>query len=84
MIHTYGSALTPIQTKHAEFLHNEVPGIVIPENVRERMKDAGEKGGEMGLEMARDLLRQARTQFAGAYLMPSFGRYEMVLEVLEE
>jgi homocysteine S-methyltransferase len=76
--------LLPLQSyKHAEFLHNEVPGIVISETVRECMKKAGDKGAEVGLEMARDLLHKARSHFAGAYLMPSFGRYEMVLDVLE-
>jgi homocysteine S-methyltransferase len=77
--------LLPLQSyKHAEFLHNEVPGIVIPENVRERMKKAGDKGAEVGLEMARDLMHKARSHFAGVYLMPSFGRFDMVLDVLEK
>ncbi|MCH7761006.1 bifunctional homocysteine S-methyltransferase/methylenetetrahydrofolate reductase [candidate division TA06 bacterium] len=76
--------LLPLQSyKHAEFLHNEVPGIVIPEAVQERMRKAGEKGADVGVQMARDLLEQARSHFKGAYLMPSFGRYERVLEVLE-
>jgi homocysteine S-methyltransferase len=47
------------------------------------MKAAGEKGIEVGVEMCRKLLLQARNQVEGAYLMPSFGRYEVVARVAE-
>jgi homocysteine S-methyltransferase len=70
-------------SRHAEFLHNEVPGITVPDAVRARMKDAGERGLRAGVEMAQDLLRDVRTHHAGAYLMPSFGRFEVVAEVLD-
>jgi hypothetical protein len=33
--------------------------------------------------MAQVLLREARARHAGAYLMPSFGRFEVVAEVLD-
>jgi methionine synthase I (cobalamin-dependent)/5,10-methylenetetrahydrofolate reductase len=36
-------------SRHAEYLHNEVPGITIPDSVRERMRLAGEHGHEEGL-----------------------------------
>src|SRR6185295_1407926 len=49
--------LLPLQShRHAEFLHNEVPGINIPDPAREAMKKAGEKGIEVGIEMCRALL----------------------------
>jgi methionine synthase I (cobalamin-dependent)/5,10-methylenetetrahydrofolate reductase len=70
-------------SRHAEFLHNEVPGITIPDRVRMRLRDAGDKGVRVGVEMAQRLVRQIREQYAGAYLMPSFGRYEVVAEVLD-
>jgi homocysteine S-methyltransferase len=69
--------------RHAEFLHNEVPGITVPDAVRARMKDAGERGLRSGVEMAQTLLRDVRARHAGAYLMPSFGRFEVVAEVLD-
>ena len=69
--------------RHAEFLHNEVPGITIPPEVRARMREAGDKGLAVGIELAQGILRQARRRYAGAYLMPSFGRYEVVAEVLD-
>ncbi len=69
--------------RHAEFLHNEVPGISVPDAVRARMKEAGERGLRAGIEMAQGLLRDVRGHHAGAYLMPSFGRFEVVAEVLD-
>jgi homocysteine S-methyltransferase len=76
--------LMPLHSsRHAEFLHNEVPGITIPDAVRARMKDAGERGLRVGIETAQGLLRDVRARHAGAYLMPSFGRFEVVAEVLD-
>lgn len=65
-------------SRHAEYLHNEVPGITIPEDVRTRMRAAGERGNEEGLKLAQELLSQARTLVQGVYLMPSYGRYDVV------
>ncbi len=69
--------------RHAEFLHNEVPGIRIPEEIRARMRAAGDRALRIGIEMAQELLREIRRRYAGAYLIPSFGRFELVAEVLE-
>jgi homocysteine S-methyltransferase len=70
-------------SRHAEFLHNEVPGITVPDTVRARMRDAGERGLRAGIELAQDLLHEVQAHHAGAYLMPSFGRFEVVAEVLQ-
>jgi homocysteine S-methyltransferase len=76
--------LLPLQShRHAEFLHNEVPGINIPDKAREAMRQAGDKGIEVGIEMCRALLLEAKDMVEGAYLMPSFGRYEVVARVAE-
>jgi homocysteine S-methyltransferase len=69
--------------RHAEFLHNEVPGISIPDAIRARLRDAGDHALRIGVEIAQDLLARVRRRYAGAYLMPSFGRFEVVAEVLE-
>jgi homocysteine S-methyltransferase len=69
--------------RHAEFLHNEVPGIAIPDAVRARMRAAGDRGLSAGVAMAQELLDAIRRRWGGAYLMPSFGRFEVVAEVLE-
>ncbi|HUP55068.1 MAG TPA: bifunctional homocysteine S-methyltransferase/methylenetetrahydrofolate reductase [Methylomirabilota bacterium] len=73
----------PLQSsRHAEFLHNEVPGITIPDAARAALKDAGEHGAEVGLNMALDLLAAVDDRVAGTYVMPSFGRYEQAAELV--
>ncbi len=73
----------PLQSsRHAEFMHNEVPGIVVPEQLRDRMRRAGENGIQEGLDQSRELLEETRDLVQGVYLMPSFGRYEMVAELV--
>ena len=71
-----------VSTRHAEFLHNEVPGITIPDAAREAMRAAGERGSAVGIEMADDLLRAMEGEVAGTYIMPSFGRYEQCAELV--
>jgi homocysteine S-methyltransferase len=72
----------PLHTaRHAEFLHNEVPGITIPDAVRAAMHAAGERGSEVGLEMGLELLHAMRPLVDGTYIMPSFGRYEQSAEL---
>lgn len=74
----------PVQSyKHAEFLHHEVPGITIPDFVRERMRLAGEHGMQEGVKLAQEFLTEAQRYVQGVYLMPSFGRYEMVAELVK-
>jgi methionine synthase / methylenetetrahydrofolate reductase(NADPH) len=74
--------ILPLQsTRHAEFLHNEVPGITIPDAARTAMAAAGERGAEVGLEMSLELLEQVDSLVAGTYVMPSFGRYEQAAEL---
>ena len=68
--------------RHAEFLHNEVPGITIPDEQRAAMRAAGERGGEVGLEMSMNLLAQSESHVTGTYIMPSFGRYELAAELV--
>ncbi len=69
--------------RHAERLHNEVAGITISDAVRAQMREAGERGREVGMELARQLLLEAKARgyIQGCYLMPSFGRYDVVSSV---
>src|SRR5262245_58799246 len=69
--------------RHAEFLHNEVPGMTIPEGIRGRLREAGDHALRVGIETAQAILAEARRRYTGVYLMPSFGRFEVVAEVLE-
>jgi len=70
--------------RHAEFLHNEVPGIHVPEHVRQRMREAGKEGLAVGVELARELLSAVRDHVHGAYIMPPFGRYDVVEAIGQE
>ena len=78
------AGILPLQSsKHAEFLHNEVPGITLSDEARERMRLAGPDGRREGVRMAQELLQELRPLVQGVYLMPSFGRYEVAAEVLD-
>src|SRR6185436_19946872 len=74
-----------VSYKNAEFLHNEVPGMQIPEEIRERMRKTpgGEAARKEGVKIAREMLFAVRERVQGAYLMPPLGRYELALEVLD-
>jgi homocysteine S-methyltransferase len=77
--------ILPLQSsKHAEFLHNEVPGITLTDESRDRMRRAGAHGRGEGVKMARELLASLKPHAQGVYIMPSFGRYEVAAEVLQE
>ena len=68
--------------RQAEFLHHEVPGILIPEPVRAKM--AGKEGAEgraMGLELAKEVCRAALDHFPGVYLITPFLNYELTVEL---
>jgi homocysteine S-methyltransferase len=69
--------------RHAAFLHNEVPGISIPEPIRARVEAAGETAPETGIAIAVELLRELGTLVQGTYLIPPFGKYEMAAEIVE-
>ena len=74
--------ILPLRTpRHAEFLHQRVAGIAVPRAVRERMERASDPVTE-GAANAREMLRVAREGFRGACLMPPFGHYEVVGDVL--
>jgi len=64
-------------------LHNEVPGIVVPEDVQRRLEKAGANAGAEGLALARELYAQAREKVAGVYVIPPFKQPEAALDLLQ-
>jgi len=72
-------------SRNAEFLHNEVPGMQIPQAIRDRMAAAQDPnaGRREGVLIAREMLDEVKADVVGAYLMPQFGRYRSAVEVLE-
>jgi methionine synthase / methylenetetrahydrofolate reductase(NADPH) len=63
-------------------LHNEVPGITIPDEVQRRLADAGADARRLGFELARELVDAARSRAAGVYVIPPFKEPEAALELL--
>jgi methionine synthase / methylenetetrahydrofolate reductase(NADPH) len=73
-----------VSVRHADFLHNEVPGIFIPEKTRRRIGDAGDNGAKVGVELAVELIHQLKPWAAGIYIMPQFHKFDMVAEIVEQ
>lgn len=69
--------------RHAAFLEQEVPGIVIPDEVHQRMRTAGEDGAQEGIRLAIGLISQLKSVAQGVYLMPAFNRFDYACEIIE-
>jgi len=71
--------------KHCEFMHNEVPGVEIPEWLRQRMSDAPDEASELaiGIEEAQRLSKAIRGMAQGLYLMPPFGSPQIAQQVMQ-
>ncbi len=72
-----------VNVRHASFLHNEVPGIFIPDETRARIEAAGEDGVKVGVEVAVELIDQLKAWAGGVYIMPQFNKFDMVAEIIE-
>ncbi|MCB0100690.1 MAG: bifunctional homocysteine S-methyltransferase/methylenetetrahydrofolate reductase [Anaerolineales bacterium] len=71
-----------VSAKHANFLHNEVPGISIPDEARARIEAAGESGAKVGVELAVELIQSIKGWASGIYMMPQFHRYDQASEII--
>jgi len=70
--------------RQAEFLHNEVPGISIPDAVRESMRGLeGVEGREKGIAIARDVCKAVLDHFPGVYLITPFLHYQTTVELAQ-
>jgi homocysteine S-methyltransferase len=86
----YGEPMLPLLAgikplfngRNAEFLHHEVPGIIIPDHLRQRIKDAA-KPQQEGVLIAQEILQELRPILHGVYMIPAFGRYDLVADVLD-
>ncbi|HWQ04721.1 MAG TPA: bifunctional homocysteine S-methyltransferase/methylenetetrahydrofolate reductase [Longilinea sp.] len=72
-----------VSGRHAAFLHQEVPGILIPDELRRRMEQAGDAGASEGIKIAIELIQALRADFNGIYLMPAFNRFDYAAEIIE-
>lgn len=73
-----------VSERNAEYLHNEVPGITVPDAVRARMKGLEKEAGvREGVAIAKELIEATFTAAGGYYLIPPFGKYELALELID-
>ena len=75
----------PLTTyRNASFLHNEVPGIRISQNIMDRMKEASEEdASDEGMEIARELLDAATSIAPGFYIIPQLEKYEVAAKLVQ-
>jgi homocysteine S-methyltransferase len=73
-----------VSYRNAEFVHHELAGVVVPADVRARMRRAGEAGTAEGIAIAIEHIEETRAlpYVSGIYVMPAFGRYEIAAEVV--
>ncbi len=76
-----------VSYRNAEFLNNEVPGIVVPDPILERMRVASEKGKEAGmaegLAIAREMVQELQPHVQGIQVSAPFGNVDFALGVFE-
>jgi homocysteine S-methyltransferase len=74
-----------VSARNAEFLANEVPGVVVPESVLQRMRKANDKSREHavaeGIAIAREMLTRVRDTVNGAQVSAPFGKVDLALQV---
>ncbi len=75
-----------ISSRNAEFLHHEVPGISIPDAVREKIRSLPEglAQAEYGREVAAELAREVAEHFRGIYLITPMVRSGMTAPIVKE
>ena len=73
-----------VSGRNADFLHNEVPGIEVPEKIRRRLfRFTGDRARREGVTIAAEILESVLDYFNGIYLITPFVRHEMCLELIE-
>jgi len=70
-------------SRHAAFLHNEVPGIAIPTDILREIDNAGTRAPDTGVRIASILLSEIRDLVQGVYIMPPFKRYDMAADIID-
>ncbi len=72
--------------KNAEFMANEVPGVVVPDNLLRKMSQARtrEEGRDLGIEIAWEMIEKISDQVAGFAISAPFGNVKIALAVLKK
>ena len=76
-----------VSSRNAEFMHNEVPGVVVTEDILNRMRKASdiskEAAHEEGLLIARESLTEVRDLIQGVQVSAPFGNVKYALQVFD-
>jgi len=76
-----------VSARNADFLANEVPGVVVPDEVRARMRNANAVGKEHaveeGIAIAQEMAAECRGAIDGIQVSAPFGRVQLALRVME-
>lgn len=73
-------------SQNAEFMHHEVPGIKLTDEVRDRMRTVDgdrEKSAAESIEISKGLVDVALEHFNGIYFITPFMRYELIVTLVE-
>ena len=80
----YMGVMPFVSERNAEFLHNEVPGMVVPRDMRARMEGlSGEKGRETGCGICEELLDVIAEHSSRVYIITPFNRFEISARLAE-
>jgi methionine synthase I (cobalamin-dependent) len=67
----------------AQRIHNEVPGIIVPEHVQDALRDAGAGAAAVGKDVARRIIDESRGRARGIYVVAPFRSPERALELFD-
>jgi len=72
--------------KNAEFMANEVPGVVVPKNILDRMATAKDQlqSKKLGVQIAKELMEQIKDRVAGFAISAPFGNVKMALAAADK
>jgi homocysteine S-methyltransferase len=75
-----------VSYKNAEFMNNEVPGVVVPKEILDRMARCRtkEEAGRAGIDIARKTIEQASPRVSGFQVSAPLGSVETALAALEK
>jgi homocysteine S-methyltransferase len=80
-----GGVLPLASVSHAEFFRNEVPGVVMSDDIVQRLHRVGSKTRTEGRLIAQEIITNLRNDdlIQGVYIIPAFGRFDVVERLIE-
>ena len=69
--------------RHAEFLRNEVPGMMLPDAIVKRLESVGKKTRTEGTHIATEIAQEMRGLVQGVYIIPAFGRFDIAATIVK-